>query len=431
MKIALLYPEVYDLAHFKDERKEFPPFGVLYLATIAEQIGSNVELFKINNSEQVFDLQEFDIVGFSISSSATYHMMKSVRSNSLYSNSKFLIAGGIHATLFPEEVLEDMNLDIICIGEGEETFLEILSNFELKSFHTIKGICYIDNNKILKNADRSPINNIDTIPFPARHLLNEEDFILTNRLSNTNIKMTHIMTSRGCPFSCKFCANVNKNLRYRTGQNIINELQNLKSTYGIEGFCITDDNFIIDQENVKNICYEIKKLNLKWSALSRVDTINEDILRSMYDSGCIEIKFGIESGSKRILEAMNKGITRDQIINAVSLTKNIGINVKAFLIHGFPGENLQTTRETISLLEDISGQVDRVSLFRFVPLPGSFVYNNSKSYNLNIDTSNDDFCKFHIYDNDEHWWGTKAQFDEMKCAYEELRLFIEKKWGKY
>jgi radical SAM superfamily enzyme YgiQ (UPF0313 family) len=148
----------------------------------------------------------------------------------------------------------------------------------------------------------------------------------------------------------------------------------------------------------------------------------------MRDAGCIELKFGIESGSEQILQAMGKNITCNQIRRTVALASSVGIRVKAFLVHGFPGETLETTRETISLLKEVGHMIDRVSLFRFVPLPGSYVFRNAKAYGLTIPERIEDWEKFHIYHNDYHWWGNVDDFREVENSYKELAEFVEEKW---
>ncbi len=129
---------------------------------------------------------------------------------------------------------------------------------------------------------------------------------MNNRLAGTDIRMTHVLLSRGCPFSCRFCAVQQKKVQFRCGENIRRELEQLVQKYNIEGFAIVDDNFVVNRKMVMNVCKSVKDLDLHWSALSRVDTVDHDLLQSMYDAGCIELKFGVESGSEQLLRAMGK-----------------------------------------------------------------------------------------------------------------------------
>ncbi|MDR3559669.1 MAG: radical SAM protein [Candidatus Pacebacteria bacterium] len=429
MKIAIVYPEVYDIARFGKNRKEFPPFGVLYLATIVSaQNGMEVKVFSVGTDQDTLDLTTFDVVAFSIPSSATYDVIKNVRFNSIYAHDTLVIAGGVHANIFPIQTLQELKVHAVNIGHGDETILELIHAKRMKQFSHIKGICYMKNGNPRFTEQRALKKNLDYWPIiPARHLLPESDFIMTNRLSSTNLRMTHVMFSQGCPYSCNFCAGQQKQMQYRPGWHIRQELEHLKNTYGIEGFAVVDDNFLVNKRRVRDICESICDLDLKWSILSRVDTVSYDDLEIIRDAGCIEIKFGVESGSEKILKAMGKGISVNQIYNAIKMTHSAGIKVKNFIVHGYPGENMETTQETITLLDDLWAMIKRVSLFRFVPLPGSRVYNEAEKNKLHL--KDNDWKKCHIHHNPNHWWGDKKDFHVLEESYKQLAEFILKKWG--
>ena len=426
MQIALTYPEVYDLARFKEKRKEFPPFGVLYLAAVLEKEGYNVVIFKINPEQESFDFRGFDIVGFSTPSSATYNLTKKARFSSIYSEGVTIAVGGIHAGFYPEMTIRNLEADVLAIGSAEDTIIEIVQAHVSKDFSKIKGICYRRGESVLFTDKREIRRSIDMLPMPSRHLLDISDLVMSNRLARTDTRMTHIMLSRGCPFSCHFCAVMQKKIQHRSGQNIKAELIHLMDLYGIEGFAIVDDNFVVNKKMVLEACSAILDLNLKWSALSRVDTVDYELLQVMHDAGCIEIKFGVESGSERMLKAMGKNVSRNQIKKAIALANAVGIRVKVFLVHGFPGENLESTKETMSLLHELKGMIDRVSLFRFVPLPGSYVFRNPDEFDLHLPEDISDWSSFHIYRNNKAWWGDESDFAEMEFAYHELLEFVEK-----
>lgn len=429
MKVAFVYPEVYDIARFGKKRKEFPPFGVLYLATIVSaQNGVEVKAFSVDSAQDILDLTEFDAVAFSIPSSVTYDLIKSVRSNSVYASDALLIAGGVHVNIFPEQTLLDFKVHAVCIGHGDETILELLREKTTKHFAHIKGICYLDGGITVLTEPRVLRDTLDHLPIiPARHLLPDPDFIVTDRLSNTDLRMTHVMLSQGCPFSCNFCAAQQRRMQYRSGWHIRQELEHLKTVYRIEGFAVVGDNFLVNKKRVRDICDAIGSLDLKWSTLSRVDTVDYESLETMRDAGCIEIKYGVESGSEAILKAMGKRISVDQIYNAIKMTHSVGIKVKVFIIHGYPGENMETTQDTIALLDDLSAMIERVSLFRFVPLPGSRVYCEAEKNQLIL--SGDDWSQCHIHHNPHHWWGSDEDFSIVEASYKKLDEFIVGRWG--
>ncbi len=433
MKIAVVYPEAYEIAKFGEKRKEFPPFGVMYLAANVEKAGFDVQILKVSQQFNMLDLSAFDIVVFSTPSSVTYPTIKQARFNSHYKEGVLIAVGGVHASMYPAQTLLDLQVDVIGVGEGEITILEIIDEINTRRFSKIQGVCYLSNLTPTFTQPRPLLANIDDLPFPARHLMQADDLIMSNRLANTDLKMTHIMLSRGCPYSCYFCAAPQKKVQFRTGKSIRTELELLISTYGINGFSVVDDNSIINKNTLSDICSAISDLHLNWNTVSRVDMITPGILKSMKEAGCIEIAFGVESGSNDILRAMNKGINTKKILDAIELTYSLGIGVKVFLIHGFPGENIQTTKQTIGLLKKVANKIQRISLFRFVPLPGSYIYKNPKKFDLHIEDeqnySSVDWNRYHIHHNNFHWWGSHQDYQEMNIAFDELKSFVQSYWS--
>jgi anaerobic magnesium-protoporphyrin IX monomethyl ester cyclase len=433
IRVALVYPEVLDLARFKENRKEFPPFGVLYLAAVAEQAGHEVAVFKATAAEQALDLRGFDAVGFSVPSSATYGLMARTRAVSRYDNDPLIMVGGVHPNFYPESTLRDFDADVVCVGEGEDTFVDLLARTRRRRrFDDVAGVCYWRDGAPARTAARPLIRDIDLLPLPARHLLPAADLVMDDRLGTTDLPMAHVMFSRGCPFPCRFCAAAQTRIQYRSGASARAELVDLTDRYGVAGFAIVDDNFIVNKSRVRDICSSITDLGLRWSALSRVDTVDRALLSDMAAAGCLEVKFGMESGSERLLRAMRKNIRTDQIRAAVHAARRVGINVKLFLIHGYPGEDLDTTAETMALLAELAPAIDRVSLFRFVPLPGTYVYDHPDEFGLH-GTEHDpgwdgDWAAFHIHHNDRHWWGSDADFAAVQHGYEELRAMVEGLW---
>lgn len=429
-KVALAYPVIYEVARFNQKRKEFPPFGVLSLASVLRKFGYDVNLVAISKGNEQKDYRQYDAVGFSIASTAAYAMMKKSASISAFSKGTLRMAGGCHASHYPVETLLDMPLDAVCIGEGEEAILEMLKTPHDLSH--IPGLCFMDRGGPVRTQKRALMKDIDALPFPSRQLLPVEDVVMENRLCNLNLKICHIMFSRGCPFACRFCAYTQKRVQYRSAAGIREELCLLKRQYGIQGFSIVDDNSILNKSGLKDILEAIQDLGLKWNTLARVDTVNEEMLRMMHEAGCVELKLGMESGSSKILSSMNKGITTEQIAHAVEMASNVGLRVKLFVIHGYPGEDHTTTRETISLLDALGSLVQNVNLFRFVPLPGSYVYNHADDFDIHgthyQKDWDGDWDKFHIYHNDAHWWGDETDRNNVNASYAVLKDYVARSY---
>lgn len=273
MRVVLLYPEVYDMARFKERRKEFPPFGVLYLAGVIERAGHLVWIKKVTPYETELELSDYDAIGFSLASSATYGFMCEARDKSSIRDDALIMVGGVHCNFYPHTSVADFRAHVAADGESEETILEILDRADTKRFDGLAGVLWRDGKELRRERPRPLLRNIDQLPLPARHLLPLEDFVISDRLAGRDLRMAHVMFSRGCPFPCGFCAAGQTQIQYRSGVSARQELTHLIDKYGIDGFAIVDDNFIVNKNKVGDICDHIDDLNLRWSGLSRAAII--------------------------------------------------------------------------------------------------------------------------------------------------------------
>jgi radical SAM superfamily enzyme YgiQ (UPF0313 family) len=432
MRVAVVYPEVLDMARYRELRKEFPPFGALYIAAALESAGHSVQVFKLSPESLEFDFRDFDVIALSISASATFNLFTECMAKSRVSRDALVIAGGVHANLMPEQTLLDLRPDAVGIGEGEDTILRLIQEKDARNFSAVPGICYLRDGVPIRTERRQLSRNIDRFLFPARHLLSESDFIMDDRMSDTTLRMTHIMPGRGCPFPCRYCASAQTKAQYRTGDNVRRELEHLIEKYRISGFAVVGNDFILNKNNVAEICSAISDLGLQWATLSRVDRVDVETLELMRDAGCYELEFGVESGSQRILDAMDKRATIEQVVFALRETRAAGIKNKVFLVHGYPGEDRASTEETMRLLDQVGDWIDRVSLFRFVPLPGTYVFNNAATLGIRGTALTPDWDgnwgKFHIHHNMHHWWGTEDDFVKLTSSYYTLRDYVESRW---
>lgn len=273
VRVDLLYPEVYDMARFREERKEFPPFGVLYLAAALRQAGHDVGIRKVTKHSPPLDLRGLDAVGFSLASSATYGIMLQARATAVVDAQTLVMVGGVHANFYPRECLVDFDADVVSYGESDETILELVVRAHTRQFGDIPGLMWRDRGQLRVTPAAKVGRDISHLPLPARDLLDTEDFVMGDRLAGRDVRMAHVMFSRGCPFPCTFCAAGQTRIQYRNGASARVELESLIDTYAVEGFAIVDDNFIVNKASVRDICTSIADLKLSWSALSRVDTV--------------------------------------------------------------------------------------------------------------------------------------------------------------
>lgn len=440
--MALVYVNSYEVARKKEKRKEFPPFGVMYLAASVRQDPDwDVNLIAVDEKTTNKDLEswiKYDVIGVSIISSYSYDILKHCYNASKRKLGVVTIAGGYQAEKFSNNVFQDFDADIIFKGEGENSIRDFCKHYEDRNYAAIEGIIYRGIDKNIYSTNGPICVDIDKIPIPARDLIPDEDVVMTDRLAGTELKMVHMLFSRGCKYNCFYCAANQdhriKEIRYRDKLKIVEELEILKSTYSIQGFSIIDDCFLTDQEKAIEICEYIAEqdLGLKWSLAARVDNINDNILAALNKSGCIEIKFGIETGSNELLKKMNKGVTITEAEEAIRKTKEYGIKVKLFIITGLPFENNTTHNETKRFLEKMHSEklVDRVSLLRYSPLAGSYIYAQPEQFGVkrNVLTSRN-FRRVRLYQNSFDWWADKSRYKDCERWYKEMKKFIDEQWG--
>ena len=263
----------------------------------------------------------------------------------------------------------------VCVaGEGEQILEVILRNPQKWKAESPIGI------------RTDPIENLDAIPFPARHLI---DWSQYKRGIFWGKKMLEpavgIVTSRGCPGACIFCGSAQifgHRTRFRSISNVVAEIKQVISEMGYHGFNFHDDTLCVNRDRAMELCREFNQLDIVWRCLTRVNTVDEEILTNMKEAGCKEIIYGIESYSQKILNNLHKGSTVKQNLNAMKLTKKVGIQTKAGIIVGSPGETWETIEATKKGLRECPPDYWNVSVF--TPYPGSQIYANPEKFNVKI-----------------------------------------------
>lgn len=299
---------------------------------------------------------------------------------------KVLIVGPF-SSLYPEYSFSRVNADFIVRGDPEIVTTTLAGSIlDGGGFSEIKGISYKIDGKVVNNQ-KAEYADINKIPYPARNLLRMGAYINDYYFSS---RVTNILSSRGCPFSCNFCfiakgselSEINYGNPYRAAnpEHVIGEIKELTGGYGIKGLRFVDPEFCFDKERVKAICtFLIKeKLDyLKWQCQTRVDVIDEELLRTMKEAGCAAIYYGVETGNKEMLQIMGKGHNLDKIREVFSITKKHGILANAYFLLGVPGETAQSMKDTI----EFSGKInaDFALFHNFVPYPGIKLLNGKKN----------------------------------------------------
>jgi len=277
-----------------------------------------------------------------------------------------IITGGTHPTLDPTGTIKSGIYDYVIRGEGEFAMLDIVNGTDPKQ---IKGVTFKDKNgKIFNNEDRDFIENLDSLPFPER-----DNFYS----GNGKIDIGAIITSRGCPFQCTYCASPQiwkRRTRYRSIDNVLEELEYLVKKKNVSLIRFQDDTFSLKKNRTLDICEKIlsRRLNIKWLCDTRIDKLDKEILQLMKKAGCIRIKVGVESGSNEILERVKKGISVEKIQNIIRLIKEVGISLTTYFMIGFPWETDEDVKKTIQFAEEIGADYNSLSII--APYYGTQLY---------------------------------------------------------
>ncbi len=318
------------------------------------------------------------IIGFTSSTIEIYEVVAMNRK--LKSEFNFIsIIGGPHATALPKEMI-NLGFNFIVIGEGEATALELVRELQNENpdFSKIKGIAYRNSaGEIIVNESR-PLMDIANLSLPAYDKIKMEKYTKMSDevIRGVPIKAAVVMASRGCPYVCTFCA-CNRvyghRVRYRSMINIKQEIQHLRDKYNVEGIWFADDTMTISKEHIKNICAIMKELKMFWGAQARVDLADEKIIKLMKDSGCLQLDFGVESGSQRILdEIVNKKVKLEQTKTTFALCKKYGIRTHASFMLGLPTETDSEAAETLKFAQKLKPNWYAFGIF--TPLPGTELY---------------------------------------------------------
>lgn len=287
------------------------------------------------------------------------------------------VAGGYHADAFPEDFLNE-GFDFAVRGEGELTILELFNDlFSRKKEHYHNdGLAWKKpSGEIVINKRRGLLVEFDELPLPAYHKLDMPHYvkIWDGTLRGIPVRGVLLETSRGCPWSCSFCSCptiAGHRMRYRSEESLETEIKLLKEKYDVEGFMLTDDMFTVSMDHIKKVSRVMKKYNMIWTAQARTHAVTEEMLRIMKDAGCVQIDFGVESGSQRVLdEIINKKATVDHARQAFTLCKKVGIRAMANLMLGNPTETEEEMRMTLELAKEI--KPDYVFYSIVTPLPNT------------------------------------------------------------
>jgi radical SAM superfamily enzyme YgiQ (UPF0313 family) len=359
-----------------DKPFRIDPLGSLYLLTILEEeFGdrltlSYTDLRGVEQDSAIYHIPELDVYLHYITTPEIYEVQRNVAAMRRFYPKALHLAGGPHANIFPEESLKIF--DAICIGEGEECIKEMIHDIfagQLK--------------RTYRQAGRIDLN---AYPFPLRKYLPKSAIVDVGMLSRKHHDLpgTTVLLSRGCPFDCHFCSNQYKGAtRVRAPELIAEEIEYLKSEYGIKSLLLKDDQGIHTNRNVARKMLEaIGSCDILWRGQSRANGVDPDIVRLAKETGCVEVAVAIESVSQRALNIMNKEMDLGKAKEYFKVLRREGLDIKLLLILGLPGEPKDIAQQTIDFIEEV--QPSNVSLSMLCPIPGSAIWNEPKRFGMKI-----------------------------------------------
>ncbi len=389
MKVLLINPPYTNFEGMKESAGNTMPLNLAYLsAYLSSKMPCEIQILDCEVEGYGYkEIEDFikrglpNIAGITTLTPPMKHVAKITEILKSVNPECKVVLGGVHPTALPERTLKETGADFIVMAEGEITFYELVKGIKEKNLQPekIDGLCFRDKNgQIKKNRPRKYIQNLDDLPFPDRDNFNLNKYYSAPTKKVSDEKMvTPILTSRGCAFKCVHCISYvlwQQKVRFRSVENILAEIEKCVNKYGVREFNVLDDTFTLKKERLMKICQAIidRSLKIYWVCFSRVNTIDEEMARIMYKAGCRKISFGLESGSQKVLDLMQKNATVEMGRKAVEIIRKCGIQAHGSFMFGNLGETKETIEETIKFAKSLD--LDNATFFITAPLPGTYLY---------------------------------------------------------
>jgi radical SAM superfamily enzyme YgiQ (UPF0313 family) len=420
LKVTLINPP-------QDTRYPQPPLGLALIAAILEKAGYPVTLLEANalqlKPEAIANIvPDADIVGITATTPTIGTALGIARHLKQKNSNLKIILGGPHVTLLPEETLaSSSDVDVIVRGEGDETVIALLQAIENHlPLNSVAGISYKLDGKIVHTADRTSMVDMDSLPYPAFHLLPWKKY-KPHPPHGMALPFGAMVTSRGCPYRCAYCSKpvFGSKFRAQSPERVVEEMVYLQKKFGVKEIAFYDDTFTVDKKRIQAIAEKIiaKKIKIAWTCETRVNLVDKELLAHMKQAGCYAIAYGIESASPEIIKTLQKDITLEQVEAAVRAHKEVDLQVIGYFMLGSPGETPQTIQQTIDFAKRL--KVDFAQFSVTTPFPGTELY---EIYKLN-NPGEIDWAKF-VYAGTDN--PTSPVFESDKLTREDLKKWVSR-----
>ena len=382
---GIMHPKILLVNPPQVTRYPQPPLGLAMVAAVLEKNGYRVKIldlpalgFSESSIPAILDQEKPELVGIT-AMTPTINSAVGVAKRVKESDSNItVVLGGAHGTILSAETLRDVReIDVVVRGEGEQTTLELVEVLEEgpSKISRVLGIAFREGSNVRSNPLRQPVSDLDTLPFPAFHLLPIGRYRLHPPFGRRSPVMP-IITSRGCPYRCIFCSKDVFGKKYRGNSSvyIVDEIRLLIEKFGVKEIKFYDDVFTLDRKRIIAICRQLKeqRIDIPWSCETRVNLVNGALLKVMKDAGCYMIEYGVESGNQGILNSLKKDVTLEKTAEAFKLTREAGIESVAYFMIGSPQETSETILDTVEFAKKLDPDFVQFSIA--TPYPGTELY---------------------------------------------------------
>jgi radical SAM superfamily enzyme YgiQ (UPF0313 family) len=390
-RILLAVPPVHSHELFsrgvKTSASFTPPLGPAYIASYLRAQGHECRIY--DGIAEPVELErlaatacQYDVVGVTAVTAYVLRSIELVRAIKARPSCPTVVVGGPHVSVLPESLLAQ-GADFAVVGEGEETMGELVeclaAGANAQRLREVRGIGFYDEGKYHYTGDRPRIEPLDVVPPPALDLLPMHLYFSSIARATAQPSLP-LLTSRGCAGVCSFCSkrSFGTKVRYFSVARIVEDFFLLRDRYGARDVAVFDDSFVSDEQVAGSVCESLRSrgFDRSWSVEAGIDGVSRPLLRTLRDSGCTYIAYGIESGSQRVLDRINKRISKDQVRETIALTKEAGIHIRGYFMLGFPGETAAEMEETIRFAMELD--IDLASFTLLVPLPGTVEYRRAQ-----------------------------------------------------